>query len=183
MFFFDKSNYKDMPHFGYFRDLGGSKKEIVSDCTIGNVFAHQSGEKQGNYVGKAIWDTGATHSCISHKVVEELELRTTGQVEGGISTASGIVPAYKYAIDLIIHGFGLGHGVVEVIGTNLSDDMLIGMDIIGMGDFAICGGRYFSYCCPPCPTLINLKEKADRVNHNDKKKRKLMGAMSRKSSE
>ena len=169
-----------MPHFGYFRDLGGGKREIVSDCTIGNVFARQSGEKQGTYEGKAIWDTGATHSCISHQVVEVLKLHSTAPVEGGIRTASGIVPAHKYAIDLIIHGFGIGHGVVEVIGAKLSDDMLIGMDIIGMGDFAICSGRYFSYCSPPCPTHINLKEKADRVNRNDKKKHKLLDAMAPK---
>lgn len=173
MFFFDKSNYKAMPHFGYFRDFGRGQREIVSGCTIANVFAHQSGEKQGTYEGKAVWDTGATHSCISNEVVEALELCSTAPVEGGIITASGRVPAHKYAIDLIIHGFELGHGVVEVIGANLSCDMLIGMDIIGMGDFAICSGRYFSYCCPPCPTPINLKEKADKVNHKDKNKRKL----------
>lgn len=84
-----------MPHFGYFRDLGSGKREIVSDCTIANVFAHQSGEKQGTYEGKAIWDTGAMHSCISHKVVEALKLHSTAPVEGGIITASGCVTAHK----------------------------------------------------------------------------------------
>lgn len=182
MFFWDKSNYKNMPHFGYFRDFGEGSREIVSDCVIANTFSRQSGEREAIHKGKALWDTGATHSCISIKVVKTLELKPTGHVEGGVRTASGLVPASKYAVDLIISGFELGHGVVEVIGANLSDDMLIGMDIIGMGDFAICGGRYFSYCCPPCPNHINLKEKADKVNYNDKKKSKLLNTIRRESS-
>ena len=160
-----------MPHFGFSRNFGKSQREIVSDCTITNVFVRQSGEEQKSYEGKAIWDTGATHSCISNKVVETLELSSTAPVEGGITTASGRVPAHKYAIDLIIHGFEIAHGVVEVIGANLSCDMLIGMDIISMGDFAICGGHYFSYCCPPCPNPVDLKEKADKVNRSNKSKR------------
>ena len=169
-----------MPHFGYFLDLGDGKREIASGCVIANMFSYQSGERKTPYEGKAVWDTGATHSCISNKVVKALGLKNTGHVEEGMLTASGFVPAdecLKYAVDLIIPGFGLGHGVVEVIGANLSDDMLIGMGIIGMGDFAICNGRYFSYCCPPCPKYVNLKEKAEKVNHNDSRKRKLLDKM------
>lgn len=181
MFVFDKSNYKNIPHFGYFRDFGKSQREIVSGCTIANVFASKPQEKQRAYIGEALWDTGATHSCISNKVVEELELCSTAPVEGGIITASGCVPAHKYAIDLIIHDFEIAHGIIEVIGANLSCDMLIGMDIIGMGDFAICGGRYFSYCCPSCPNPINLKDKANKVNRSDKNKRKQMDIMNKKN--
>lgn len=37
--------------------------------------------KLNQYV--AIWDTGATHSAITKKVVDELDLKPTGIAEGG----------------------------------------------------------------------------------------------------
>ena len=52
-----------------------------------------------------------------------------------------------------------------------SMDVLVGMDIIGMGDFAICGGgRFFSYCVPSFEKPINFVEKSEKVNKRVMKK-------------
>ena len=44
-------------------------------------------------------------------------------------------------------------------------DALIGMDVIGMGDFSICRGEFFSYCIPSFENPINFVEKAEKVNN------------------
>ena len=163
-----------MPHFGYFLDLGEGKREIVSDCLIEEGFSSLLDEKKETYKGRAIWDTGATHTCVSFKVVKTLGLQSTGYVGDGMLTASGSVPADecpKYAVNLVIPGFGLGHGAIEVAGANLSDDVLIGMDIIGMGEFAISHDK-FSWCCPPCGNPIDLSKKAEKENEKIRKKRR-----------
>ncbi|MEK7104215.1 MAG: aspartyl protease family protein [Patescibacteria group bacterium] len=92
----------------------------------------------------AIWDTGATHSAITRKVVDDLNLQPTGVREtrhaGGKSTNN------TYLVNI-----GLPNGVmvryvrvteVQLIpDDNVSDNkqpqLLIGMDIIGLGDFAV----------------------------------------------
>ena len=48
-----------------------------------------------------------------------------------------------------------------------SADMLIGMNVIGLGDFAICNAddkTTFSFAVPPFPDKIDLAEKAKSVN-------------------
>jgi hypothetical protein len=48
-------------------------------------------------------------------------------------------------------------------------DMIIGMDIITMGDFAICntdGKTSFSFAMPSFPDRINLADKAEAANSN-----------------
>ena len=49
-------------------------------------------------------------------------------------------------------------------------DMLIGMDIIRMGDFAVCnadGKTSFSFAVPPFPDRIDLAEKTEADNKRD----------------
>jgi len=49
-------------------------------------------------------------------------------------------------------------------------DILIGMDIIGMGDFAVCNvdnKTSFSFAVPPFPDRINLADKAEAANKNN----------------
>ena len=49
-------------------------------------------------------------------------------------------------------------------------DVLIGMDIIAFGDFAICNGQIFSYCLPPFEKPIDFVDKANRINPKNQKK-------------
>lgn len=85
----------------------------------------------------ALWDTGATGSCISKKVVEELNLFSTGKKT--IQTPSGHSDVNTYAIDVLLPQKVLIKDVVvcdSEIG-NQGIDMLVGMDIITLGDFAV----------------------------------------------
>ena len=86
---------------------------------------------------KAVWDTGATSSCISNHVVEELSLIATGKTK--IHTPSGEAERNTYLVDLRLPNDVLIKDLVVIdseIGSQ-SIGVLIGMDVIGMGDFAV----------------------------------------------
>ena len=83
---------------------------------------------------RGLWDTGASKSSITQRIVDDLNLIPVGNTN--ISTANGIVAVSTYFVD-----FGLPNGVtvknVLVSCADLGDDIdvLIGMDIIRHGGF------------------------------------------------
>ena len=99
---------------------------------------------------QALYDTGATNSAISPQVVDDLKLdsigaRTVGVGGGSLSTTAHLVniglpnrvmfPMVPVAKMILLGGV----------------DILIGMDILGAGDFAVThhGGKtVFSLCFP-----------------------------------
>jgi hypothetical protein len=59
---------------------------------------------------------------------------------------------------------------VYIIDFPGDEELLIGMDIIGMGDFAVCNTEEktsFSFAVPPFPDRINFAEKADKLNRTN----------------
>ena len=92
----------------------------------------------------AIWDTGATNSVITKKVVDELGLKPISVSE--MHHAGGMSFANVYLLNIRLpNGLMVGHVRVTeaqlIDGTNIPDgekmQVLIGMDIIGNGDLAI----------------------------------------------
>lgn len=100
---------------------------------------------------KAQWDTGATATCISKKLVEKLNLLPTGKVR--VSTPSGTGIMNKYVVNLILNNEVRIQNLIVMdseIG-NQGIDVLIGMDIISIGDFAVSnynGKTQFSFRIP-----------------------------------
>ena len=85
---------------------------------------------------RAIWDTGATGSVISGRVVERLGLYPISQRD--ISTANGTRTAGVYLIALYLLNNVVFPSLPVTDGNLGSDvDVLIGMDVIGSGDFAV----------------------------------------------
>ncbi len=107
---------------------------------------------------KVIWDTGATNSVITHNLIEKLLLEPTGQKiinhGGGQSTRN------TYLVDIALPNKVIIQDVTVTEGSISSGiDALIGMDIIGLGDFAVSnfeGKTSFTYRIPS-------KEKFDFV--------------------
>lgn len=109
-------------------------------------------EYNNNFIPvKAQWDTGATGTCISKKLVTELGLTPTGMIN--VHTPSGIGTMNKYMVNLILNNEVKIMNVVVMdseIG-NQGIDVLIGMDIISNGDFAVSnfeGRTQFSFRLP-----------------------------------
>lgn len=121
---------------------------LTTPCGASIAFLNKKGLKIPIIVNvTGLWDTGATGSVITSKLVAELDLKpfTKTNVSHAAGTSEG-VPVYKINVYLP-NGVG-----VQMVNVTLGElppkmDMLIGMDIITTGDFAITnkGGNYFFF--------------------------------------
>ncbi len=91
--------------------------------------------------GLAIWDTGATGTVISPGVASSLNLKPIGKRP--IAGVTGQSQANEYIVNLFLPNRVQLRGVPVVEADVLGAQVLIGMDIITMGDFAVTnhGGR------------------------------------------
>lgn len=100
---------------------------------------------------KAVWDTGATITCISERIAKELGLAPIGFER--INTASGIAMQSQYIVDIVLpNNVGIRGIRVSSFCGGAGVDALIGMDIITAGDFSITnanGRTVVSYRIPP----------------------------------
>lgn len=93
-----------------------------------------------------IWDTGASSTCVSPSVVTQLGIAATGVRE--CKGASGPYRAHTYLVSALLKLPGADGGVwvPELCVSEAAldaFDVLIGMDIIALGDFAVTnhGGK------------------------------------------
>jgi len=133
-----------------FVDYGYRAREIATPCKIG--MSCPGNRKFAPYPQefKAIWDTGATETTITEELSQKLGLCAISKVMVGGVTGSALCNTYLIALalsnDIIIPEIE----VADCMG-NIGCDILIGMDVIGMGDFAICskdGRTTFSFRTP-----------------------------------
>jgi hypothetical protein len=119
------------------------KRNLINSAIV------QYGNKNINVISQ--WDTGATGTCISKELVKELGLLPTGMVKA--HTPSGVGIMNKYMINLILNNEVrfVNLSVMDSEIGNQGIDVLIGMDIISLGDFAISnfdGKTQFSFRIP-----------------------------------
>ncbi len=115
---------------------------------------------------EAIWDTGATRTAISRSIVRKLNLipiaRTNVQAAGN----SYISDVYK--VDIFLPNRVIVNDVHVTEAKNIQDsEILIGMDIINIGDFSITNAdekTYFSFRFPPDNKHIDYVEMANKLN-------------------
>ncbi|MDR0289479.1 MAG: retropepsin-like domain-containing protein [Treponema sp.] len=115
---------------------------------------------------RAIWDTGATHSVISNKIKEQMKLiPISSKLVYGVNS--------KQYVDIVAASIKLPNDLVidknrfYVCNLPSGIDMLIGMDIIQLGNFHISntdGKTQFSFVVPPLPSLYDLAEEAQKLN-------------------
>jgi predicted aspartyl protease len=109
---------------------------------------------------EAIWDTGATGTVITKKVVDELGLVPTGKTTS--IHAGGSDEVNTYLINVYLPN-GIAVPGVRVITAVLTGnaEMLIGMDIISLGDFSITnlqGKTCFSFRIPSIQEVDFVEE-------------------------
>ena len=119
---------------------------------------------------QAIWDTGATGSVITKKVAQELGLKPAGMVE--VHTASDTKMANTYLVNIWLPNKVLVYNLVVIEGKIVGQcEVLIGMDIISKGDFAVTnynGRTVFTFRFPSVGCIDFVKysyqEKPLRAN-------------------
>lgn len=126
---------------------------------------------------RALWDTGASITCISTNVVNKLSLTPSGRQT--IQTPGGQKIVNTYLVDVSLPN-GVTFSDVPVCDSEIGSqglDVLIGMDLISLGDFSITqqGGKtMFSFCIPSRKSIdfvaqIKMQQK---VSQSHKKKKK-----------
>ena len=144
------------------------QRAIMTNCRVRNPF------NSLDLKGQALWDTGATNSVVSKTLAQKLQLIPTGQ--RNIQGVHGSEIVNTYITDIWLPN-RVTYKEWNVLEADIGDkiDVLIGMDIIANGDFAICGGQIFSYCFPFFDTPIDFVAKANKVNPKiEKRNRKIM---------
>ena len=125
--------------------------DIATTCKVFNSL--ESGGV--SYNGNAVWDTGATSTVIHTRVSKFLNLVPTGRaVAYGVNSLTEV---NEYVIDIKLHD-EIFFKNLQVIEANLAGnaDVLVGMDIIGQGDFAICNAKVFSFALPSFDRAIDF---------------------------
>ena len=123
-------------------------------------------DKPQNFIKvNALWDTGATNSVIIPKLAKHLGLKPIDKtIVRGVNSEE---EANVYLVDLILPNNVLFNNVKITESEFMGAEILIGMNIIQNGDFAISnakGKTRFSFCIPPHDNPICLYEKSMRVN-------------------
>jgi hypothetical protein len=112
----------------------------------------------------AIWDTGATNSAITPQVVVAAGLKPSGQIV--VNTAGGDVTTNTYIVHLLLP-MDVVIPNLTVTGAPLAGaDALIGMDIIGLGDFSITHQEGKTVMSFRIPSMVehDFVPEADRYN-------------------
>jgi hypothetical protein len=129
---------------------GGLLDVLKNQCGISQAFNPAGGGTAPPVVQfDAIWDTGATNSCITQAVIDGCGLAPIGiaQVHG----VGGATMQEAFLVNIHLPG-PVGFASVRVTrGQFIGGDILIGMDIISQGDFAVSnhgGVTKFSYRIP-----------------------------------
>ncbi|OGI90357.1 hypothetical protein A3B01_02290 [Candidatus Nomurabacteria bacterium RIFCSPLOWO2_01_FULL_41_52b] len=139
----------------------------------------------------AIWDTGATGSVITKKVADDLNLKPISVKE--VYHAAGKSISNVYLVNILLPDSVMIPNV-QVTEANLTNDktpeneqtqVLIGMDIIGIGDFAVTNfnGKTMLSFRVPSASEIDLVPEAKEHNvltTGNRQQRRALLAMQRK---
>lgn len=133
-----------------------------------------------NVLVDALWDTGASGSCISYDVVKNLGLMPISKVP--IQTPSGFDVYNGFIVDVELPNNILLKDVM-VCDSKIGDQnigMLVGMNIISKGDMAISNFNnrtIFSYRYPSCEDInfvaeARMKDLIQKNKHGKGKRKK-----------
>lgn len=117
----------------------------------------------------AQWDTGATNTCISEEIAKRYNLKPFSFAQS--KTPSGTLTAPMYLIDIVLNNEVIFQNWT-VMGSKIGAqgiDILIGMDIISKGDFAISnydGKTQFSFRLPSQQD-VDYKEEFNNYENKD----------------
>ena len=111
----------------------------------------------------ALYDTGATHSSVSPRVVSDLQLASIGARNVGVG--GGTLETTSHLVNIALpNRVMFGMMPVASIALHGGVDVLIGMDLLGLGDFAVThneGNTTFTFCSPSRKEIDFVAEVAD----------------------
>lgn len=129
----------------------GIANVLVSDCAVGRAFDSADEQPPESLTQvQALWDTGATHCVITKRVVDECGLVSTGMTRVSHAQGQDVVPTHLISM-MLPSGVGFASVVATEGVLTGGVDILIGMDVMNRGDFAVSnldGETSFSFRMP-----------------------------------
>lgn len=110
---------------------------------------------------KGLWDTGATNSVVTKETAVRLGLQPVGKTISSHAAGTSLVNTYMVNITLPNDVQVAGVQVSECADTTNSFGVIIGMDIIAQGDFAVTnvgGVSVVSYRFPSIARIDYVQE-------------------------
>ena len=138
-----------MPYNAYTEKYDVVVKQLITKCLVGEPVAKLEPDMEFTTF-RALWDTGATCSAISARVVMLLGLMPVSKET--VTHAGGQSVVDIYSVGIVLPNNILVPLVDVFEGDFSSFDVLIGMDIISQCDFSVSnvGGKTtFSVRVPP----------------------------------
>ena len=131
----------------YSRDFGGIVRELKTPAVVSLPVGIDIPDVTPVQV-VALWDTGATYTVIGDKVIEALKLKPFDHMD-----AYGVSGQYKtpvFLVDLLLPNRMMISNLCVSRGDLVAADMLIGMDVISLGDMGVSnfGKTLFSFRIP-----------------------------------
>ena len=137
------------------------QKEIVTQCVASNPY---NTSVEPYLVKKALWDTGATVTAVSMRIVKLLKLKPVRRSVDVVGVHGSARVHFYPAMIILPKDVRRVWQMVLGLDTGDNADVIIGMDIIGTGDFSVSDGKTISYRYPPLtsdPTDFSQNIKPD----------------------
>lgn len=153
---------RSFPSKAFTASYQGRSNVLITDVIVGQAFDHQKMSDPPGVKRKyrAVWDTGATNSVITERVAQECGLKPISLAN--IETANGTRQCNVYLASILLpNTVGISSLTVTEATLNGDIEVLIGMDVIGSGDFAVTcsnGNTIFSFRYPSTDTIDFVKE-------------------------
>ena len=149
----------------------GRLNQLKTQCGVSDAVPLNNGDPDPPVVNQyeAIWDTGATGTVITAKVAKDLGLKPTGVVTSHHAGGSHTVNTYLVNVYLPNSIRIVAVKVIEAVLSG-NTEMLIGMDIISLGDFAFTnlkGEACFTFRIPSIKQIDYVAEnKKSIIKHS-----------------
>ena len=114
---------------------------------------------------RALWDTGATKSVIATDLVQQLDLIPVGQTT--VHHADGSSNRLLYLVNFTLpNEVGIAGALVSEFPRRDGFDVILGMDVIGLGDFSITNldGQTWMSFRTPSSVRIDYVDEIHRAN-------------------
>ena len=152
---------EQIPVYGFTSKTKQITRILRTKVRISQAFNPQKNSHQQLKEYLAIWDTGATNSVITEKVVNECGLKPIGVVKVGHIDGESLSDVFL--INMVLPN-NVGIPELRVTRGKITGnvDVLIGMDVITKGDFTLSnfhGETWFSFRIPSVASIDLSDEK------------------------
>jgi len=148
---------------------GGVARVLRTPCHVSQSFdPHEGIIDCERVLFEAIWDTGATSSVITQRIIDACGLQPIGMTR--VHGVHGEQETEIYLVNIYLPN-GVGFHEVTVTKGHLpegSGDMLVGMDIISSGDFSVTNTNASTVFSFRIPSLRHVDYVAEHNNSTHK---------------